>query len=148
MRHAHIFCIVLMLATAITAYAQEGLTIGQLFDGRFRSDQHVMETHITGGQLNKHHLDIYRSLSLFRPDASTAENLEKTVRQDGAHARSREIQYKNGKLYYGFYQLPRHGGNNRYLFYLNQLASGGDKIIIIYMEGTATREQVKKMLRQ
>ena len=73
--------------------------------------------------------------------------IERSVKQDGAHAISREVQFKDKRLYYGFYELPDRDGSNRYLFYLNQLAAGGNKVIVIYMEGSASLEQVKKMLK-
>ena len=78
---------------------------------------------------------------------SSQWRIERSVKQDGAHAISREVQFKDKRLYYGFYELPDRDGSNRYLFYLNQLAAGGNKVIVIYMEGSASLEQVKKMLK-
>ena len=70
------------------------------------------------------------------------------MRRDGADALSREVQFRDGRLFYGFYRLRRHNDLNRYIFFLNQLAAGGNKVILIYLEGSASPEQVKKMLKQ
>lgn len=147
MKSARIYIVALMLLAALAAAAQKGLSVASVFDGRYRDDPNARETVISGGALARHKIDLYRSLTFLSPDAATASEVEKVVRQDGARATAREVQYKDGNLFYGFYTLTRKNNKNRYILYLNQLASGGDKIIVIYLEGAATGEQVKKMLK-
>ena len=136
-----------LLATAAAANAQEGLSVADVFGGRYHDRAGVCETMISGGSLAAHKLTVYRSLSFDNPDAADIALVERAVKQDGARATDREVQLRGGRLYYGFYALPRHNSKNRYLLYLNQLAAGGDKLLVIYLEGYATAEQVKKMLK-
>ena len=114
-----------LLATAAAANAQEGLSVADVFGGRYHDRAGVRDN----------------------PDAADIALVERAVKQDGARATDREVQLRGGRLYYGFYALPRHNSKNRYLLYLNQLAAGGDKLLVIYLEGYATAEQVKKMLK-
>ena len=148
MKPAHILFLMLLLAAAIPAAAQEGLAVGALFDGRYRDIPDARETIISGGQLKKHKLSTYRSITLTDADNESADAIERAVRRDGADALSREVQFRDGRLFYGFYRLRRHNDLNRYIFFLNQLAAGGNKVILIYLEGSASPEQVKKMLKQ
>ena len=53
---------------------------------------------------------------------------------------------KSGHLYYGIYQFPIRDGRNRYLFYRNNTLSKNSEpsLTLIYMEGTATLETLKR----
>lgn len=136
-----------LLATAAAATAQEGLSVADVFGGRFNDRAGVRETTISGGSLAAHRLDLYRSLSFDNPGDDDVALVERAVKQDGTRATDREVQLRAGRLYYGFYALPRRNSKNRYLLYLNQLAAGGDKLLVIYLEGRASAEQVKNMLK-
>lgn len=35
----------------------------------------------------------------------------------------------------------------RYIFYLNRHLKKGDKIILVYIEGTASQDEVKKLIK-
>lgn len=126
--------------------AQNKLHIGELFDGRYHDEPRASETQISSDKLDRYSLSLYRSLTLTdMPEA--AATIEPLVTRDAAKAVDREVSYRDGGLYYGFYQLqPRHGVQ-RYLFYLNQNRNKGNKIILIYLEGTASRDKIKAMLK-
>lgn len=144
MRHLVILCIVLMSALGVSA--QKGLNINELFDGRYRDNKAATETIIKGETLRKYSLDTYHALTLTAmPEA--AQEIERLVTKDGAGALSREVSYRQGHLYFGFYRLPNSNDNRRYLFYLNQNLNKGNKIILIYLDGLADTETVKKMLK-
>ena len=76
-----------------------------------------------------------------------AADIEPLVTRDASKAIDREVSYRDGGLYYGFYQLKPRSGLQRYLFYLNQNRNGGNKIILIYLEGHASRDKIKEMLK-
>ena len=76
-----------------------------------------------------------------------AAKIEPLVTRDGAKAIDREVSYRDGGLYYGFYQLQCRGVKQCYLFYLNQNRAKGNKIIIIYLEGFASPDKIKSMLK-
>ncbi|MBD5228766.1 MAG: hypothetical protein HDS69_01800 [Bacteroidales bacterium] len=131
---------------ASTALAQDRLNIGELFDGRYHDDPRASETLIEGEKLSNYQLTLYRSLTLTDMPAEAAE-IVPLVTRDAAKAVDREVSYRDGGLYYGFYQLKSRGGKNCYLFYLDQNRNGGNKIILIYLEGRASRDKIKQMLK-
>lgn len=137
------------LLTTIAAMAQEGLNIDRLFDGRFKKATGATEIIVTGQQARQIGLTVYHSLSV--TDKGQAELVESMVVKDGAQAIDKEVEYRNGQLYYGFYTMKPVKRQNRYIFFLNQnLARKSPKntVTLIYMEGSANSEQIKKLIRK
>lgn len=137
------------LLTTMAAMAQTGLNINRLFDGRYKKAAGATEIIVTGVQAREIGLTIYHSLSV--TDKSQAELVEGLVIKDGAQAIDKEVEYRNGQLYYGFYMMKKSKRDNRYIFYLNQnLARKSPKNIVtlIYMEGPASQDEIKKLIRK
>ena len=137
------------LLTTIAAIAQTGLNINRLFDGRYKKAAGATEIIVTGVQAREIGLTVYHSLSV--TDKNQAELVEGLVVKDGAHAVDKEVEYRNGQLYYGFYMMKKSKRDNRYIFYLNQnLARKSPKNIVtlIYMEGLASQDEIKKLIRK
>ena len=132
---------------ASTAMAQVGLNINRLFDGRYKKAAGATEIIVTGVQAREIGLTVYHSLSL--TDKNQAELVEGLVVKDGVQAVDKEVEYRNGQLYYGFYTMKKSKRDNRYIFYLNQnLARKSPKHIVtlIYMEGLASPDEIKKLI--
>ncbi|MCM1482749.1 MAG: DUF6108 family protein [Muribaculaceae bacterium] len=139
----------MLTAAALTlwvcASAQKGLNVAGAFEPRFRDLPGAVETILVNDKVRRVNLSLYHALTLTGHPES-AEELERMVARDGAKAVNKEVRYASGHLYYGFYTLPRQGVN-RYLFYLNRHLRGGDKIILVYLEGAASPEDVRKLLK-
>ena len=137
------------LLTSMAAMAQKGLNINRLFDGRFKKSTGATEIIVTGSQAREIGLVIYHSLSV--TDKGQAELVESLVVKDGVQAADKEVEFRNGQLYYGFYTMKKKKGDNRYIFYLNQnLARKSPKnvVTLIYMEGPADPERIKKLIKK
>ena len=137
------------LLTAMATMAQTGLNINRLFDGRYKKAAGATEIIVTGVQAREIGLTVYHSLSV--TDKNQAELVEGLVVKDGAQAVDKEVEYRNGQLYYGFYTMKKGKRDNRYIFYLNQnLARKSPKNIVtlIYMEGLASPDEIKKLIRK
>ncbi len=137
------------LLTTIAAMAQTGLNINRLFDGRYKKASGATEIIVTGVQAREIGLTVYHSLSV--TDKNQAELVEGLVVKDGAKAVDKEVEYRNGQLYYGFYTMPKQKHSNRYIFFLNQnLARKSPKnvVTLIYMEGFANQDEIKKLIRK
>lgn len=148
MKQFIIIILTCMMATS-TAMAQKGLNINQLFDGRFKKATGATEIIVTGSKAEEIGLEVYHSLSV--TDEVQAELVESYVKKDGVQAVDKEVEYRNGQLYYGFYTLKPNKSNKRYIFYLNQnLARKSPKqvVTLIYMEGKASAEKIKKIIRK
>ena len=134
---------------ASTAMAQVGLNINRLFDGRYKKAAGATEIIVTGVQAREIGLTVYHSLSV--TEKNQAELVEALVIKDGVQAVDKEVEYRNGQLYYGFYTMKKSKRDNRYIFYLNQnLARKSPKNIVtlIYMEGFASKDEIKKLIRK
>lgn len=137
------------LLTTMAAMAQKGLNINRLFDGRYKKAAGATEIIVTGSQAREIGLDIYHSVSV--TDKTQAEIIENLVVKDGTKAIDKEVEYRNGQLYYGFYTMSKQRSSNRYIFFLNQnLARKSPKSIVtlIYMEGRANADKIKKLIRK
>ena len=137
------------LLTTMAAMAQKGLNINRLFDGRYKKAPGATEIIVTGSQAREIGLSIYHSVSV--TDKTQAEIIENLVVKDGVQAIDKEVEYRNGQLYYGFYTMSKQKSSNRYIFFLNQnLARKSPKSIVtlIYMEGSASANKIKKLIRK
>lgn len=135
----------MMLATGLGhAAAQTGLNIEMAFDGRFRSSPDAIETEISGNPLKNSALDIYRSITL--TDPKLTDEVEALVLKDGASAETRRVRYIEGRLYYAYYIFKPVNNYRRYLFFTNSFLKGGKKMILIYMAGEATPEQINRLI--
>ena len=137
------------LLTTMAAMAQKGLNINRLFDGRYKKAAGATEIIVTGSQAREIGLSIYHSVSV--TDKTQAEIIENLVVKDGVQAIDKEVEYRNGQLYYGFYTMSKQKSSNRYIFFLNQnLARKSPKSIVtlIYMEGRASANKIKKLIRK
>lgn len=124
-----------------------GLAIDVLFTEKVVSDPAVTAVTVSGSKAKRYRLAKYRSVSV-ASDSPIAANVEKRVRADGAKAASKEVSYKKGKLYYGFYTLQPSSTGNRYIVYLNSTLTGGRNVTLIYMEGQASEEDVRKLMKR
>ena len=142
----------------MAAVAQQGLNINRLFNENLITDDWVTQEHngkteiiVTGKKAKEMGLDTYHSISLNSAKKQDRESIETLVLKDGAQALDKDVEYRNGQLYYGFYTLKPNKRNKRYIFYLNQnLARKSPKnvVTVIYMEGKKSPDEVKKLIRK
>lgn len=89
-----------MLAV-LPLWAQKGMHVEALFDGRFKQDKRAVEVLIKGKELKKYHLTLFRSLIV--TDAPTLfKEIEALVSQDAETAVDKEVGKVGTRLYYGF----------------------------------------------
>ena len=142
--------ITVMALTILPVLAQSGLHINSLFDGRYKTNPYAAECIVTGPAAWEIDLEVYHSLKVTQKEQQ--DLIESLVNKDGATAVDKEVQLRNGKLYYGFYTLSKtKKGRNRFIFFLNQnLAkqSPRNMVTLIYMEGKASPAQIKKLIRK
>ena len=154
-------CIIILtscLLISIAAAAQAGLNINRLFNKNLHTTEWVTqelngrtEIIVTGSKAKEIGLTTYHSLSVSDGTKTERESIEALVLKDGAHAVSKDVEYRDGQLYYGFFTLKPVKRTQRYIFYLNQnLARKAPKntITVIYMDGKKSPEEVKKLIRK
>ena len=140
--------ITILLSSVIyaVAYGQTGLNVAPFFGDSYASNQKVSMITMTDGQLRDKGVRIYKSISV-ADDIELADKIGKAVAKDGARAVTKDVSYKKGVLYYGFFSLGGVGNNRRYLLYLNRRPTGKEKTTLIFIEGTLDEKAVKRMIK-
>ncbi len=142
------FLITLMVVAAcfLRMQAQEGLNVAPFFTETYISDPNVTLVTFSGSQLDSRGLTKYKSISV-ADDAVLADKIARAVGKDGSAAQSKEVKYKDGMLYFGFYSMGGKGKHRRYLLYLNRRPTGKEKTTLIYIEGDLDAASVKRMIK-
>lgn len=142
---------IFLLLTAMLAFperisAQAGLEINKVFTDSYRNLKGATETLIVKENLHNLNLTTYHSMTI-KGHKDIAETIEKLVAADARKSKMKIVRYRSGHIYYGLYQLAGvRKGESRYIIFLNGPANGDDRIIVLYLEGASTFDQVKKLL--
>lgn len=146
MKHSLILMLCLLCFGSLPLSAQKDLQIGKFFDSSYGKRKDATETLIKGKQLKPYKMTLFRSLTLPIHAVNIAE-LEKAIKTDTKEAIDKEAGSKGARLYYGFYQLRPIDKTRRYLFFrnnsLNPTTSRQNTLTLIYMQGSATLDELK-----
>ena len=132
----------LMLMASVTAGAQAGLKIDELFQGRIIPQERMMETRVRGKSIAKYQLTYYRSLRLNVTDKEAGE-LRQLLGQDTERSIDWHSSRKNPHRWDTWIckmQMPSAGGKNRFLCYKEEWDKKHEQceVTVIYMEGTVS----------
>lgn len=145
----------LMLVASLSASAQTGLKINELFQGRIIPQERMVETRVRGKTLEKYQLTYYRSLR-FNATEEEAEQLMQLVEADGkgefarGSEKSKFTSFGREHTHTFKTQVRNQGDKNCYLCYqvLWRGNSPERRVTIIYMEGSvASLEQLEELLK-
>lgn len=140
--------LILLCVGTLSLYAQRGLEIDHIFKDFHRADN-VTETIVSGSQLSGTGLDTYRSIIVSGEGATySAAAIAKAVMADATKAVSKEVSYVDGHLFYAQYTLKPSGGRNRYIFFVDNTLKGDSRVMLVYMEGSATADQVRRLIKR
>lgn len=141
--------LILLCVGAISSQAQNGLEINRIFKDFHRADN-VTETIVSGAQLVDLGLDTYRSIIVSGENAKTAAvAIAKAVTADASsRADSKEESYVDGHLFYAQYTLKPVGKRNRYIFFVDNTLKGDSRVMLVYMEGKASPEEVRRLIKK
>lgn len=142
-----IIVILICVVSTLPVFAQEGLNINQFFTGEFMANPKVTSVEMNGKTLDWIGLKAYKSITVL-DDAALADRIVQAVNKDGAKAKSKEVSYKEGQLYFGFYSMGGTRGNQRYILYLNRRPVGKEKTTTIYIQGDLSDKEVKELINK
>lgn len=137
----------IVLAAMAPLSAQNGLHVAGAFGGTFQKQKDATEVLLRGYKVSAYNLSLYRSLVLSATNSNVI-HIERMVRADGKCAVDKEVNTYGGHISYALYQLKPENDLRRYIFYHNEAAStrkpSAPKITLIYMEGKATIDALKR----
>lgn len=136
---------IFLAATVKMLNAQDGLAVAQLFENKYRDKDNVTEVYMEGKVLQIYDLSLFRSMTAAN-DSAIATQMEQLVAIYARKASDKEIVTKGGRIYYAFLAFNEED-THRYIFFRNGMLQKGSKpeAAIIYMEGDATLENLKKI---
>ena len=143
---------ILMFVSSLTAFAQSGLKVNELFEGRIIPQERMVETRVRGKTLEKYQLTYYRSLRLNVTD-NEAGQLRQLLDQDAERSIDMRTSRKNPHRWDTWtckLQMPSAGSTNRFLCFQEVWNKEHDQceVTVIYMEGAVSSlEELEEKLK-
>ena len=145
-----IICFIPIAAT----YAQSGLHINDVFEGKDISKKEMVETLIKGEQLAQYHLTVFHSVK-FTATEQQRDAVEKKFQMDMESKSSNnqqncEMEMRNGHLFYAIAEVDSHPYSGRkHISYQCSATTVPNKynITLVYIEGYCDLKQLKKIFK-
>jgi len=147
-----IITILLLMMLTLTGFAQSSnLHISQFMsNNQKRKTEGTKELYVSGKKLKPYNLTFYHSFTLTDKSKyeALARKMEAAVKADSKTTLDREVVEICGHLYYAILTLPKKDDMNRYIFYKDTTLKGnGKEVIVVYMEGMASVEEIEKKFK-
>ena len=139
-----LLCLLALLLSVGAAFAQRGLNSNAIFRGRVIPFDRMVKTEVRGSSMTTYKLDFYRSVR-FQVDEKTALEVAALVKADAEAAVSAETEMTGDLLTYALVQPAQRGKVRRYLCYQARPEGPAWIITILYLEGSATLEDLRSM---
>lgn len=146
--------IILMMMLCHSAYAQKGMHISALFEGKIVPSNQMVETRIRGKAISKYKLSYFHSVR-FDADGTLVNKIDHLTAQDFVDdtekVKSRELASegkanigKKGNSFTQMYELAPEGSTHRFLCYKVQ----DGVMTVIYLEGSVSSlTELKKIFQ-
>ena len=140
-------CIMALLLFSGAAFAQRGLNCYPVFKGKIVPAKRMVITQARGGSMATYKLDYYHSVQ-FQTDEATAGKVAELIQADAAEAQSAETEMTGELLTYALVQPTPYARVRRYLCYQARPIGPAWMITILYLEGSATLEDLRSMFEK
>lgn len=146
MRRKVFLIVALCLLAMLPANAQKGLQIDSLFKGKLVNMSLVTESVVSGKKLSPYNLDYFRSVRFVANDKQIAK-VSAWIQDDAMIADDKELESAGGRLIYALLKFPQLSSKNKYVGYQVKRNNGRDYVTVVYMEGSATVEDLKVIFK-
>ena len=133
-----------LLLLALSASAQRDLNCYPVFQGKVVPRKQMVVTEVRGSSMAAYQLDYYRGVSFLVNEALTRK-VAALVEADADGAAVNETEKVGDLLTYALVQPLSTGKMNRYLCYQAREVGDKWKVTILYLEGAATLDDLRKM---
>lgn len=140
-------CIMALLLFSGAAFAQRGLNCYPVFNGKIVPTKRMVITQARGGSMATYKLDYYHSVQ-FQTDEATAGKVAELILADAVEAQSAETEMTGELLTYALIQPTPFARVRRYLCYQARPVGPAWMITILYLEGSATLEDLRSMFEK
>ena len=139
--------IMTLLLFSGAASAQRGLNCFSVFKGKIVPAKQMIVTEARGESMTTYKLDYYHSVR-FQVDEVTAKQVAELILADASDAQSAETETTGELLTYALIQPKPFARVRRYLCYQARPAGSAWIITILYLEGSATLEDLRYMFEK
>lgn len=133
-----------LLLLALSASAQRDLNCYPVFQGKVVPRKQMVVTEVRGSSMAAYQLDYYRGISFLANEALTRK-VAALVEADADGAAVNETEKVGDLLTYALVQPLSTGKMNRYLCYQAREVGDKWKVTILYLEGAATLDDLRKI---
>lgn len=129
------------------AFAQRGLNCYPVFRGKIVPAKRMIVTEARGESMATYKLDYYHSVQ-FQVDEETAKKVTELIQADAADAQSAQTEMTGELLTYALIQPTPFARVRRYLCYQARPVGAAWIITILYLEGSATLDDLRSMFEK
>ena len=140
-------CILSMLMFSGAAMAQQGLNCFPVFRGKVVPSNRMIVTEARGESMATYKLDYYHSVQ-FQVSEDIAMKVAELILADAADAQSSQTEMTGDLLTYALIQPTPFARVRRYLCYQARPAGPAWVITILYLEGSATLNDLYSMFEK
>ena len=140
-------CILSMLMFSGAAMAQRGLNCFPVFRGKVVPSNRMIVTEARGESMATYKLDYYHSVQ-FQVSEDIAKKIAELILADAADAQSSQTEMTGDLLTYALIQPTPFARVRRYLCYQARPAGPAWVITILYLEGSATLNDLYSMFEK
>jgi len=133
-----------LMMLGFSAMAQRDLNCHPVFQGKVVPGEKMVVTEVRGSRLSAYKLDYYRGVS-FQVEEALAHQVASLVEADADKADVKETEKVGPLLTYALVQPTSARKTNRFLCYQARPIGDQWKVTLLYLEGTATLEDLRKM---
>ena len=142
-----LICILALLLFSGAAFAQRGLNCYPVFRGKIVPAKRMIVTEARGESMATYKLDYYHSVQ-FQVDEETAKKVTELIQADAADAQSAQTEMTGELLTYALIQPTPFARVRRYLCYQARPVGAAWIITILYLEGSATLDDLRSMFEK
>ena len=143
----------MLLGISLSASAQKGLCINEVFEGKLIDKQCMQESLIKGENLAPYKLKVLHTVKLAANDNQRArvdhlfnEDMKERISDDDSNM---EMESRDGFIYYAIVQLTDNKeGTHRYICYQCKDKANHYDITLVYMEGKASLSDLRKTFKK
>lgn len=129
------------------AFAQRGLNCYPVFRGKIVPAKRMIVTEARGESMATYKLDYYHSVQ-FQVDEETAKKVAELILADATDAQSAQTEMTGELLTYALIQPTPFARVRRYLCYQARPVGAAWIITILYLEGSATLDDLRSMFEK
>ena len=133
-----------LLLLTVSAFAQRDLKSCPVLYGKVVPGKLMVVTEVRGSSMAAYKLDYYRGVS-FQVGEALTRQVAALVEADADEAAIKETEKIGDLLTYALVQPASSGKMNRYLCYQARKVGDDWKVTLLYLEGTATLDDLRKM---